>query len=339
MEQSSAERLYRVARMLHDSPLTIRQIVLNLAPGLSRQADRKQWNALERNVQRDLELLAGLEDRFEILSGRPRRHVIHTQRQSLQAIETLALHAAARLVYHRSPGHNKHHRQALAQIARWLPERVRPVVERSVADVGKRRSREDSRLEDAASAWFGGHPLRFEYRSVGGSGQWRTNELEIYLIEVHPVNLDLYAIGREVSFHQAMRTFKLSRMRGLSVMRDRTYQIPADFEPKTYFQNAWGVVGSSETEGVTVTLRFASEVAYRIDEGGYANLGQPLRHADGSIEIEVRAGVDHSGLPRELMPWILGWGPRVEVLEPLHVRDHWLREVRETLGRYGGNTV
>ncbi len=332
MDMSGAERLYRIARMVRDTPLTVKQIMQQLDPGVAPATD--EWLALERNVRRDLALLKQLDGEYVETEARPRQHLLRVRQQQLHPVETLALHAAARLVYHRSPGHSRHHQRALTQLAHWLPERVRPVVERSVADVGRRRSREDLMLERAAEAWMQGHPLRFEYRAASGSGQWRSNELEIYLIEVHPVNLDLYAVGREVSFHNKLRTFKLARMRNAAVMHDRSYAIPDTFDPRSFFHDAWGVVGSGQQEGLSVTLRFAPEVAYRILEGGYPNMSEPLFHLDNSLEVDIRAGVDASGLPRELMTWILGWGPRVEVLAPPQVRDYWLQQARELLEKY-----
>ena len=333
MELSAAERLYRIARLIRDTPLTVPQLVQHLSPGTAPSSDAGL--ALERSVRRDLKLLGQLDPDYSVLEGRPGRHLLRVQQKQLHPVEALALHAATRLVYHRSPGHSRHHQRALEQLAQWLPERVRPVVERSVADVGRRRSREDLMLEVAAEAWTGGHPLHFEYRSANGSGQLRVNELEIYLIEVHPVNLDLYAVGREVSFHHKLRTFKLARMRAARVLRERHYTIPDDFDPRSFFHDAWGVVGSGSDEGLSVTLRFAPEVAYRILEGGYPNMSEPLFHQDNSVEVDIRAGVDSSGLPRELMPWILGWGPRAEVLGPPQVRAHWLEQARELVRKFG----
>ena len=64
-------------------------------------------------------------------------------------------------------------------------------------------------------------------------------------------------------------------------------------------------------------------------------MSEPLFHLDNSIEVDIRAGVDNSGLPRELMPWILGWGPRVEVLGPPQVRAHWIQQAREVVQKFG----
>ena len=103
-----------------------------------------------------------------------------------------------------------------------------------------------------------------------------------------------------------------------------------DFDPKAFLSDAWGIIGSENPP--TVTVRFAAEAAYRVLEGGFPNA--TLIRRDGCVEVEFRAGTDKTGLPRELMPFLLGWGPRAEVLSPPHVREAWLAELRETLARY-----
>ncbi|CAM3599912.1 hypothetical protein DEFR109230_04550 [Deinococcus frigens] len=243
-------------------------------------------------------------------------------------MEILALHAAARLTYHRAVGERMHHRAALQKLGQWLPEHLHGVVNRSLQDVGRRNNREDLNLEKVAAAWLGAHPLRFEYRKPGGSGQWRTNIMETYLIEAHPQNLDLYLIGLETSFHNGVRTFKLSRLRALQVLSDQTYTIPDTFDPQQFFHAAWGVVGTQGRAAETIALRFRADAAYRILEGGYAQMSEPTRHDDGSITVTIDAPVDSSGLPREALPWILSFGPRVQVLSPPHLREHWLSELR-----------
>ncbi|GMA15578.1 WYL domain-containing protein (plasmid) [Deinococcus metallilatus] len=324
---SKAERLFRIARLLREGQLTVRDLAAKLFPAAS--VGGEGWAGIERALQRDLLDLERLEpEDFQRLPGRPPRYTLRTHRSTLHPVTLLALHAAARLMYHRAPGHRLHHQAALRQLTSWLPEQVQGVVGRGIQDIGKRRSREDINLEHACAAWTGGHPLRFEYRKPGGSGRARSNIIETYLIEAHPSNLDLYVIGRETTYHHAVRTFKLSRMKALHVLRDQTYTIPETFDPTAFLHGAWGVVGTGGNATMTVHLRFRHDAAYRILEGGYANLSEPYLNPDGTIDTTVEAPLDASGLPRELLPWILGWGPRVQVLGPPELRAHWQRELR-----------
>ncbi|WP_345466026.1 CRISPR-associated endonuclease Cas3'' [Deinococcus carri] len=331
---TKCERLFRLAALLREGPRSVRDIARNFYPTAS--VGGPGWSGIERAVQRDLNDLARLEPDFEALSGRPPRYRIHTQRSSLHPVELLALHAAARLTYHRASGQALYHRQALQQLTKWLPEHLQPVVNRSLKDVGHRRSREDMNLEKVSQAWMDASPLRFEYQKPGGSGQWRTNIIETYLIEAHPQNLDLYVVGLETSFHRDVRTFKLSRMRGLQSIPGERYRIPDSFDPTAFFRSAWGVVGAQGNKTVRIELRFRADAAYRILEGGYAHLDTPSRQPDGSVLASVQAPLDGSGLPREVMPWILSWGPRVDVLGPPDIRTHWLAELREACGQSAG---
>ncbi|GBF08187.1 helix-turn-helix, type 11 [Deinococcus aerius] len=322
-----AERLFRIARLLREGHLTVRDLASKLFPAAS--VGGEGWAGIERALQRDLLDLERLEpDDFQRLPGRPPRYTLRTHRTTLHPVTLLALHSAARLMYHRAPGHRLHHQAALHQLTSWLPERVQGVVGRGMGDLGKRRSREDINLEHACAAWTGGHPLRFEYVKPGGSGQRRTNIIEIYLIEAHPANLDLYLIGRETTYHHAVRTFKLSRMRALQVLHEQQYTIPESFDPTEFLHGAWGVVGSQGNPTMTVHLRFRHDAAYRILEGGYAHLSEPFLNPDGTIDTSLEAPVDASGLPREVLAWILSWGPRVQVLGPPELRAYWQRELR-----------
>lgn len=324
---AKAERLFRLAALLREGQLTVREIALKHYP--TALVGGEGWSGIERAVQRDLRDLERLEPDFLPLKGRPPRYTIQTHRTRLHPVEVLALHSAARMTYHRAPGQRLHHQAALKKLTGWLPERVQPVVARSFRDLGRRRSLEDLNLELAAQAWLDGHPLRFEYRKPGGSGQWRTNIIETYLIETHPGNLDLYVVGRETSYHQDVRTFKLSRMKGLQVMTEQTYQIPDSFEPQDFFHAAWGVMGGPVGQVEMISLRFRADAAYRILEGGYAHLSEPVLNVDGSIDTTVVAPVDPViGFPREVLGWVLSFGPRVEVLGPEHLRAHWRKELR-----------
>ena len=97
---------------------------------------------------------------------------------------------------------------------------------------------------------------------------------------------------------------------------------------KAVVSYAWGVVGTQGQVAETITLRFRADTAYRILKGAYVQMSGPISHPDGSITASVAAPVDSSGLPREALPWILSFGPRVQVLSPPHLREYWLGELR-----------
>jgi predicted DNA-binding transcriptional regulator YafY len=292
--------------------------------------------ATRRDVQRDLEHIESCIDDFRRIPARPPRYCIRTQANSLHPVETLAVYAATRLVYHRASGHSSHYATALRLLEQWLPESIRPIVTRSVSNIGKqRRSPESSALEKVAKAWFAGHRLQFQYQAVNGRGGLRTNELEVYFIEVHPENLALYAIGMETTYHKSVRTFKLARMKDLQIMRDTTYSIPSGFDPQAFLKHAWGITGQSDGTTVNITLRFLKSVASRIEEGGYLNMEKRLL-PDERIEVSFTAGTDKTGLPLEVLVWVRGWGANVEVIEPPALRERWLEDCREVVTRYGG---
>jgi predicted DNA-binding transcriptional regulator YafY len=292
--------------------------------------------ATERDLQRDLEDLEEFFPKtFYRTTTRPPRYSIAKKESNLDPVQALAVHAATRLVYHRARGHSKPYRSALDLLSTRLPERVRGVVQRGTKDSDGRSSKESLALEKVASAWFEGHRLKFEYQAANGSGAWHSNELEVYFIEVHPTNLGLYAVGLETSWHKRCLTFKLSRMRHFNSLRDTHYTIPDSFDPQAFFRHAWGVTGQSDGESVTVKLRFAPEAVRRLEEGGYPNMTIKAE-PDGSRLVTIRSGVDKTGLPLEVLAWVLTWGPRVEVLKPQALRERWLADCREVVARYGG---
>ena len=324
-------RLLQIIQILRGGHYSVHELARKLYPNTGEGT--RSWLAIERAIQRDLGDLEQWEPLFQKMAGRPPRYHIPVSKPSLHPTEALVLHAAARLTYHRAGGENLHHLHALNKLGQLLPERVQVVLRRSHSDVGQKRGskREGQNLEHVATAWLEGHPLRFEYQKPNGSGLWRTNVVEPYLIEAHPQNLDLYLIGKETSFHGDLRTFKLSRMKNLQVQRDQRYSIPETFDPKAYFVAAWGVVGAQGQPTETIHLRFRADAADRILEGGYAHLSQPVRNPDGTVETTLEAALDGSGLPREALPWIYSFGPRVEVLGPARIREHWLGELREAV--------
>ncbi len=276
-----------------------------------------------RTIQRDIK---ELKEQHSIEYTEKNTYFIREVGSNLNSVEALAVHAAARLLYHHSPTGNRFYKSALEKLANMLPEPVKAIALRSVTDLSN-RSGDDRTLEICARAWFEGHVLAFEYLSTHGSGNWRPKQLEVYFIEINRNNLAAYAIGFERSYHKRIQTWKLSRMRNAQLLNDR-YTIPKDFDPQHYLSTAWGIIGTSGGPTVTVKLKFNKEATSRIREGGYTNLEIKETYPDSAILVEVLCGSDSKGFPLEILSWVQSWGSKVEVKEPENLRQRWLEEAQ-----------
>lgn len=313
-QEAKSARLLQLAEALKLRPMRVGELA-------------RRFGVSERTVERDLKTLIDLGYPVE------RRHrgeyAIPDRSPPLHPVEALALFAAGRLIYHQAP--TRQYRTALEKLARSLPQPLRELLLKSTEGLEARNG--DSRtLELVTRALLERRVLAFEYRSAG-SRNWRPKEVLVYFLEANRTNLGLYAIGYERSFHKAVHTFKLSRMRNTRLLEE-TYEIPQDFDPQAYLRQAWGVVGVRE-KGVEIRLRFTPEAAWRVLEGDYPGLQAEKELEDGSLLTRLEAAPFKGGVPWEVLAWIQSFGPRVEVLSPPELRRLWLEEAEQLLARYG----
>lgn len=269
---------------------------------------------------------------------------IEVQEEKLQPIPALLTHTAVRLVLHHSPGFNEHYMRALKSLVRQIPAPAQHMADQSTRVLEQRKEQKTlvgdrfvdlgSNLEKVAQAWFNTQRITFEYLPPEGDGTWRKQVLDVYFIEISRSNLGLYVIGKEHGFHQGIRTFKLNRMNHITPTGE-IYTIPDDFNPSAHLSNAWGVMGTGSGQKVKVVLKFAPEAAYRLlEEHNPLLMVHPRAKDTDPLTVELEVGVDRTGFPREVFPWIQSWGPRVEVVSPRNLRDRWIREARKVLEKH-----
>lgn len=312
-----ARKLYEIIEMLRDRPCTSKELSQRL-------------NISQRSVQRCLrdlqELQIGLKQSKNI-SG-IYTYSLPSNAEQLNEVEALITHNAVRMLYHHAPSPNHHYLRVLEKLAAKLSDPVRSIAFRSTLNLKQRTSPvpdEGRTLETVARAWFHGKVVQFDYQSPGGHRRQKY-ELEVYFVEVSRSNLATYVIGYERKYHQKIRTFKLSRMQNATV-QPTAYTIPESFEPRQYLSGAWGVIGANSGTPVQVKLRFDPEATGRLKEGGYPTLTLTHEFADGSSIASIQVGTDFDGFPREILPWVLSWGSKVQVLEPLSLKERWHQEV------------
>ncbi len=254
--------------------------------------------------------------------------------------EALAVHLASRLLATRMDRQNRYAAAALRKLGlameRWA-KRISTHVLQS-ADVMDDAARRDDPvyldvLERLTEAWANERKVHVWHQGEAGERVFEYL-LSPYFIEPYAVGQTTHVMGMAQLLGEKgwsgekMRTFKIERIRRAEVTRD-PYKIPADFDPRALLADAWGI-WYSEGEPVEVVLKFSTGVARRVQETRWHRSEQETLEADGSITWRARIAE-----PKEMIPWIRGWGADVEVLEPKDLREALEKEVRRMARVYG----
>ncbi len=262
-----------------------------------------------RSVQRDLEELCQSGEIEHLPDGKYRRPL---RAAALNPVEALAVYSAARMLYHHASEYNEHYLSALEKLTAQLPAPARRVALLANEAYRLRPNRGESRtFELVAQAWLHGRVLKTEYHSPQ---KVTSLELIIYFIEVNARNREAYAIGVN-RLREGAKPFvyRLSRMRHPTLLQD-TCEIPEDFDPLAFLSNAWGIMTG---DPVRVELFFTPLVRDRVAESHLGDTAEVVTLASGHTRVILTVG----GW-KELVPWILGWGPEVEVIGPADLRGH-----------------
>jgi proteasome accessory factor B len=134
----------------------------------------------------------------------------------------------------------------------------------------------------------------------------------------------LYLVGWSHQ-HRERRTFALDSLRDVEWRKHDRFEYPADYQPEQLFVGNFGLFGG---ERVHVRLRFPA------DRGRYLRRRQwhPTQVFEETPEGVVLT-MDVAGTT-ELATWILGWGDKVEVLEPEALRREIAGELVRAAARY-----
>lgn len=246
--------------------------------------------------------------------------------------EALALHLAARLLATRMDRQNPHAGSALRKLAYAL-EKIGPQIGRHLAEAAdlldSNTRRQDpvylSALEKLTLAWAEGRKVKLWRRSE------RTGKVEEYLfspyfIEPNAVGQSTYVIGwREPP--GAERTLKIERLERVELTRER-YETPPDFDACARLADAWGIwfTGAPPVE---VVLRFHPRVAGRVRESRWHPSEQVEEQPDGSLLWRARVAE-----PKEMLPWIRGWGADCVVVGPEELKERLKEEVQRLVEAY-----
>ncbi|TVR86423.1 MAG: WYL domain-containing protein [Trueperaceae bacterium] len=309
--RSRVERLRQLEELLGLRPYGVVELARTLGVG-------------RRSIERDLVYLTE-EYGERLVRDEAHRYRLRSRAALLNDVEALALYMAARMLTHTGIG-ERHYRSTMTKLAQQVPEPAQSALLRRVDAL---RSKDRDRVLDVvAQAWFGRRVLRCAYESAAGRRSKR--DLEVYFVEVGRRNHEPYALAVDRAAPGRVLVFKFARMREVRLL-DETYEIPEGFDPDEVIGDAFGVIVG---ESVRVTLRLVPGVAMAFREVAGDSLVSLEDHEDGGALAVVRATLDGRGRALELVPWLMGWGDAVEVLEPASVREDVAAALSRAAARY-----
>ncbi len=122
-----------------------------------------------------------------------------------------------------------------------------------------------------------------------------------------------------------LRIFSISNIEKIEIMKQK-FTIPKDFSPEEFIGNAWGII---KGESTFIKLRFSDEIAEWIAQRKWHKTQEIVFNKDGSMNLSLTV----DGLS-EIIPWILGWGEDVTVLEPPELVEIIKDRAKKILGNY-----
>ncbi|MBX3053678.1 MAG: CRISPR-associated helicase Cas3' [Caldilineaceae bacterium] len=244
----------------------------------------------------------------------------------LNRIEAVQLYLAGRRLQQQTRTSQRPVASALEKLAHALNS---PLAERMVQAAEVVLAQEQDPQQEAIFAtlvecWLDGIPVRITHRKLHGEA--RTYRVHPYQLEPSVWGDGVYLIGHS-EYHGKLATFKMTRIEK-AVKGTGTFTIPEDFDIHELLNHAWGVWHADEAPQ-TVTLRFSRFVTPRVRETIWHPQQTILVHDDGSSEWSAPVAE-----PKEMIPWVRGWGADVEVKEPDWLWKMLKREAQELAKLY-----
>lgn len=257
----------------------------------------------------------------------PVRYVTHTR---FTVGESLMLYLAARRAVRQTSSAPPVMISALNKLTLALKGPTGDQLAASTRLIEQERAADAGRVavwETLIRAWIEQITVRIVYRSFKRK-ELRTYEYQPYLFEPVILSEGVYVVGYSLT-HKAIRTLKVERIVRAS-LTTQPFERPDDLSIDDLLRHAWGIwYGDTLTE---VRLWFHPRVAQRVKETLWHPTQKITDRADGSVEWCAQlAGT------QELVPWIRGWGPDVEVLAPPALREAIANDMRRAAAVYEAN--
>jgi len=240
--------------------------------------------------------------------------------------EALNIFLAARLMLHYAQRYDPNMASTFMKLNSIVPPGLREQIQKTLEWMQTQPTDEHylQVLGILADAWVSRLRVKIAYQSLPAE-KATERIIEPYFIEPAATGHSSYIIAY-CHRTKSLRTFKIERIKAIE-LTDELYAIPPDFDANEFLGSSWGIIVEGEIK--TIKLRFDHELT-RIMEETLWHPSQVLeKRRDGSVIMTLRV-TDTV----ELYSWILGWGHKVEVLEPVELRQNIVETVKAMLEVY-----
>lgn len=304
IKRDRTARLVGIAHLLHQHPkgLTAQEIAARV--GMNVRTVYRDLRALEEEVGVAV-WQNGRRFGAELTSFLPPL--------TLTIPEAVTLFVSSRLMARYQDYRDPHIVFAFNKLAAILPSPVGQQIHASLATLADLPP-DESRVRIfnvATSAWADRRKVRIWYESTGAAENVRERRVSPYFLEPNPGGHTRYVIGHD-SYSGQVRTFKIERIKRADVTNEQ-FTVPRDFDIGERLKHAWGI---SDENLVQVVLRFSDRsAADRVRQSHWHASQNAHVNEDGTVDLTFDVG----GL-LEITPWILSWGPSVQVVAPAELR-------------------
>ena len=207
----------------------------------------------------------------------------------------------------------------LPESIRREASRVRSTIKLLVPDKAVNSGQEKAYIGILRRAILDEQKVKFRYSKVSTEADGNRHSVRT----VAPYGLVLlngaWILIAVCDLRQELRHFRLSRMNDLTVLEDQ-FKVPPHFNLQDY--------QPTDDRHVRVSIQANLAIADKIKESNNYYMEQLEDHRDGLI-VTLRV---HR--IEEILPWILGWGAEVLVLEPESLVIRVRKEAERMLKRY-----
>lgn len=240
--------------------------------------------------------------------------------------EAMTIFIASRLLLGYINANNPNITSTFSKLNFVVPSPMKEQISKTLEWMQKQRANDKfcRNLEMLSQAWINGRKAKIWYWTLGERSP-KERVIEPYFIQPAALEHANYVIAY-CHLKKQILTFKIERIRGVELL-DEQFTVPQDFDANKYLGTAWGITISGRAE--KVKLKFSPEIARIAEETTWHPSQVTQMQLDGSAIVKFDLAITN-----QLESFILGWGEKVEVLEPPRLRRRVAKTAREIVKAY-----